>query len=142
MIQVSSSLENLEGSFVEIDRLMNETGFILGGGYEYDHGYYDKPLDWEENKEHRAYLRVPVTAVEGSIGTRKATLRIGRPFVLKHQYQTKSDDHAGVGLVSGSFNQFAEPADKDDQVEQKWLERAQSELRQLEGQFQGKMQKR
>ncbi|PTX46746.1 YugN-like protein [Melghirimyces profundicolus] len=138
MIPLKSVLEELEGPFVELDRLFNEEGFFLGGGYEYDHGYYDKALDWEENKEHRAYLRIPVTAVEGSIGTRKATLRIGRPFVLKHEYQTEMDDHANSGLVSGTFNQFTEPANKDADVEDKWLKRGQSELLQLEHRFRKK----
>ncbi|MDR6227314.1 YugN family protein [Desmospora profundinema] len=135
MIPLSSPLEGVTGSFVTIDRLFNGEGFVLGGGYEYDHGYYDKALDWEENKEHRAYLRIPVTAVEGSIGTRTATLQVGKPFVLKHQYQTGVDHDANIGFLSATVNQFAEPADPDDAVEQKWLRRAQAELNQLEHRF-------
>jgi hypothetical protein len=136
LIPLTSSLEGITGSFVTIDRLFNDEGFGLGGGYEYDHGYYDKALDWEENKEHRAYLRVPVTAIEGSIGTRKATLQIGKPFVLKHQYETGIDEDANIGLVSASFNQFAKPSDPDADVEEKWIQRAQRELQQLEHRFQ------
>ncbi|GGA55620.1 hypothetical protein GCM10007416_31030 [Kroppenstedtia guangzhouensis] len=136
MIPLQSSIENLKGSFIQLDRLFNEKGFVLGGGYEYDHGYYDKALDWEENKEHQAYLRIPVTAVSGSIGTRKATLQIGKPFILKHVYQTKSDDQVSTGLISGSFNQFAEPEDPDARVESKWIQRGQSELKKLENHFQ------
>ncbi|EGK06754.1 YugN family protein [Kroppenstedtia eburnea] len=132
MIPLQSTIENLKGSFIQLDRLFNEKGFVLGGGYEYDHGYYDKALDWEENKEHQAYLRIPVTATDGSIGTRKATLQIGKPFILKHVYQTKSDDQASAGLISASFDQFAEPEDPDDHVESKWIQRGQSELEQLE----------
>ncbi|WP_185956301.1 YugN family protein [Melghirimyces algeriensis] len=135
MIQLDSQLEDLEGKFMDLEHLFNQEGFFLGGGYEYDHGYYDKALDWEENKEHRAYLRIPVTAMEGSIGDRSARLRIGKPFVLKHEYQTGMDDYANAGLVSATFDQFAEPANKDADVELKWVKRAQAELSQLEHRF-------
>ncbi|SDC30983.1 YugN-like family protein [Melghirimyces thermohalophilus] len=142
MIPLQSSLENQEGDFIPLDRLFNEEGFVLGGGYEYDHGYYDKALDWENDREHRIYLRIPVTAVEGSIGTRSATLRIGQPFVLKHIYQDGGNQQAQAGLISGSVNQFAEPADKDAKVNAKWTERAQSEINQLERRFQKELQQR
>lgn len=136
LIPLTSPLEGITDDFMTIDRFFNDEGFVLGGGYEYDHGYYDKALDWENDNAHQAYLRIPVTAIEGSIGTRKATLQIGKPFVLKHEYQKGLDDHVSIGLLSGSFNQFAEPADKDADVEQKWVQRAQSELKQLENHFQ------
>ncbi|WP_169713821.1 YugN family protein [Paludifilum halophilum] len=139
MIPLESSLENIDGSFQTVDRLFNEVGFNLGGGYEYDHGYYDKALDWEENKEHQAYLRVPVTAIEGSIGTRQAVLRIGKPFVLMHKFRKGPAKNTSTGLLSGSFNQFTEPVDKDAGIDKKWLERAQSELNQLERRFNQKL---
>ncbi|QKG85379.1 hypothetical protein GXN76_13460 [Kroppenstedtia pulmonis] len=135
MITLSSTLENRKGSFIEFDRLFNEEGFNLGGGYEYDHGYYDKALDWEENKEHRVYLRIPVTAIDGSIGTRRATLHIGKPFVLKHQFRTGNEPEVNTGLISGSFNQFTEPADKDAEVENKWINRARETLKKIEKRF-------
>ncbi len=136
MILLQSAIENFKGDFIQLDRLFNEKGFVLGGGYEYDHGYYDKALDWEENKEHRAYLRVPVTAIDGSIGTRTATLQIGKPFILKHVYQTQENNPVNAGLISSTFNQFAEPEDPDARLESKWIQRGQSELEQLEHHFQ------
>jgi hypothetical protein len=135
MIPLDSPLENQQGSFRELDTLFNAEGFVLGGGYEYDHGYYDKALDWEENKEHRAYLRIPVFTEHGILGESNATIRIGKPFALKHEYQTGLDDNVGTGVISGLVDQFQEPADKDADMEEKWLQRAQSELQQLEHRF-------
>ncbi|SFS47465.1 YugN family protein [Marininema halotolerans] len=135
MIQLPSSLENQEGPFIAIDRVMNEEGFVLGGGYEYDHACYDKVLDWETTQGHQTYLRIPVIALSGSIGTRKAQLQIGQPFVLKHPFKTGPDTTADAGLITSTFSQFSDPADKDDYVEQEWLDRARCELTQLEKRF-------
>ncbi|GGE20655.1 hypothetical protein GCM10011571_23290 [Marinithermofilum abyssi] len=135
MIPLDSPLENQQGSFRDLDTLFNAEGFVLGGGYEYDHGYYDKALDWEENMEHRAYLRIPVFTESGNLGENDATIRIGKPFALKHEYQSGLDDHVDTGVISGLIDQFQEPADKDADVEEKWLQRAQSELQQLEHRF-------
>ncbi|SDX36860.1 YugN-like family protein [Marininema mesophilum] len=135
MIQLPSSLEDQEGTFVAIDRIMNEEGFVLGGGYEYDHACYDKVLDWEETHGHQTYLRIPVVAITGSIGARKAQLQIGTPFVLKHPFKTGPDTTSDAGLVTSTFSQFSNPADKDDYVDKEWIIRAQSELHQLEKRF-------
>ena len=61
-------IENLRASFSDLKSVLRTKGFVLGGGYEYDHGYFDKALDWENDKGSRYYLRVPVYAVEGNIG--------------------------------------------------------------------------
>lgn len=134
MIPLESSIDNLQVRLNPLEALFHKEGFILGGGYEYDHGFFDKALDWEKNNEHHAYLRVPVSAVQGSIGDGKedTTVQIGQPYVLKHRLQPGTDDGAGTGVFSGLVNQFAEPADPDDYVERKWIKRGEEALKKLE----------
>jgi len=132
MIPLESRIENLRANYGELKSAFEQQGFTLGGGYEYDHGYFDKALDWENDQEHRAYLRVPVYSVEGNIEENDATVRLGKPFVLKHGFQTGPDDRVSTGVISGLIDQFAEPADKDDAVEPEWVERAKSALNELE----------
>lgn len=138
MIPLESSIDNLQVRLNPLEAIFHKEGFILGGGYEYNHGFFDKALDWEKNNEHHVYLRVPVSAVQGSIGDGKedTIVQIGQPFVLKHQIQPGSDDGAGTGVISGLVNQFAEPADPDDYVEEKWIQRGTEALQKLEKRIQ------
>jgi hypothetical protein len=132
MIPLKSRIENLRASYGDLKNIFEQQGFVLGGGYEYDHGFFDKPLDPESDQAHRAYLRVPIFSVEGNIEEDNATVRLGKPFVLKHEFKTGPDDRVTTGAFSGLVNQFAEPADKDDAVETVWVERAKSALDELE----------
>ena len=132
MIPIESRIENLRAGYGELKSVFEQQGFTLGGGYEYDHGFFDKPLDWESDKAHQAYLRVPVYAIEGNVEEDDAMVRLGKPFVLKHVFKTGPDDHVSTGTFSGLVNQFAEPADKDAAVEPEWVERAKAALNQLE----------
>jgi hypothetical protein len=132
MILLESRIENLRAGYGELKSIFEQQGFILGGGYEYDHGFFDKPLDRESDKAHRIYLRVPIFSVRGNIEEDNATIRLGKPFVLKHQFKAGPDDNVSTGVISGLVDQFAEPADKDDAVEPEWVERGKSALNQLE----------
>jgi hypothetical protein len=132
MIPLKSRIENLRASYGDLKNIFEQQGFVLGGGYEYDHGFFDKPLDPESDQAHRAYLRVPIFSVEGNIEEDSATVRLGQPFVLKHQFQTGPDDHVSTGVISGLVDLFAEPADKDDAVEPEWVQRGKSALNRLE----------
>jgi hypothetical protein len=127
----SPIIENVQGRFADVESLLDKEGFQLGGAYEYDHGYFDKALDWESDA-HQSYLRIPVSSVKGRIGDPDATVKLGRPFVLRHEYQAGPDDNVDTGTFSGLIDQFQEPAVKDAPVDEKWIDRAQSALRELE----------
>ncbi|MBN2910912.1 hypothetical protein JQC72_15555 [Polycladomyces sp. WAk] len=136
----SPVIENVQGRFADVESLFAKEGFQLGGAYEYDHGYFDKALDWESDA-HQSYLRVPVSSVKGRIGDPEATVKLGRPFVLRHEYQAGPDDNADTGTFSGLIDQFQEPAIKDAPVDEKWIDRAQSALHELESRIQNEFRK-
>ncbi|BCU82895.1 hypothetical protein JIR001_26780 [Polycladomyces abyssicola] len=131
----SPIIENVQGRFADVESLLDKEGFQLGGAYEYDHGYFDKALD-RESDAHQSYLRVPVSSVKGRIGDPNATVKLGRPFVLRHEFQAGPDDRVNTGVFSGLIDQFQEPAVKDAPVDEKWIDRAQSALRELETRIQ------
>lgn len=59
-------------------------------------------------------------------------VKMGHPFLLKHVYQDKLDDHAMVGNVGASFNQFQEPKEKDGDVSKAYAEIGFSLVKELE----------
>ncbi|MCS1349973.1 YugN-like family protein [Mechercharimyces sp. CAU 1602] len=132
MKKLNSRLENHTGLFGELNTLCKEKNFSFSPSDQYEHGYFDKELDWED-KAHQTYLRIPIYAEdEGRVGEPKTLIRFGQPLILRHLFQTDNDDNADIGMWSGLVNQFTEPAIKDAEVEKKWIDRGQKELRELE----------
>ncbi|MDQ0340961.1 hypothetical protein J2S00_003801 [Caldalkalibacillus uzonensis] len=105
-----SILENKAAQYEEVQEFLEQFGFVVGGGWEVDHGYFDKKLDAEPGY---LYLRIPAFVERGSFGDPNAILRLGRPFLLRHKYQLANDDRVDVSVVNASINQFAEPQDPD-----------------------------
>ncbi|RAL25569.1 YugN family protein [Thermoflavimicrobium daqui] len=137
MISIPSAIEGYQNSFKEIQSSFEEEGFSLGGGYTYDHGYFDHPLDWEERHGYRYYLRIPTQAIQGELDQPNTKVKLGRPFVIKHEFLTDNDPTANSGLLTGFVSQFSKPISVEDhEIDQKWIERAQNLLHQLESKFQ------
>jgi hypothetical protein len=132
MIPIQSDLANCEEAFDQVRNYLHDFEFSLGGGWDYDHGYFDKNLD-EANK---VWLRIPfeVThgALDGDTDATDAIIHLGTPFVLKHIYNEGLDMEAKVKTYGAVFDQFQEPVDKDAPVEEKWVDKAKDVLHQVE----------
>ena len=127
MIPISSSLEGLEANFKYLRDQFETEDFHLGGGYTYEHGYFDKALDWEETKGNRYYLRIPVYAIDGELDKPETTLQIGQPFVIKHEFRTTNDPAGDSGLVLALVNQFSKPIPADHMpIDEKWISQSSS----------------
>lgn len=129
MIPLESELENREGDYDFFWEHLEPFEFVVGGNWDYDHGYFDKALDGERRK---VYLRIPFKVIEGrfdAVSTNNHTLiRIGTPFVLKHEYEEGVDRGGDSGLFSGLVDQFQDPTDPDAPVQDKWVEAAKKVL--------------
>ncbi|MCH5583456.1 YugN-like family protein [Shimazuella sp. AN120528] len=135
MIPIESTIEDKQTQFASLSDQLEQEDFHLGGGYTYDHGYFDKPLDWEEEHGNRYFLRIPVFGVQGDIGDPDTLVRIGKPFVIKHEFRTdESRDPAGdSGVFSGMMNQFTTPIPAEDHpIDQKWIDRAKEIVHRVE----------
>jgi hypothetical protein len=135
MIPLSSKLESREQEFVEIKSLLEEHEFALGGGWEYDHGSFDRYLD----EAHKVWLRIPFEVINGNTDSETvendAKIRIGQPFVLKHVYNEGTSANTVPRTFGGLVDQFQDPLDPDDEIEPKWVEKANNVLGQVERLF-------
>lgn len=126
-------LEGKQGEYEEFSRFFEAQGFELGGGWDYDHGYFDYKL-----ASHPGYLfiRIPAYAERGTFGDADSTIRLGRPFLLRHKYQKGIAEDTDITLTNATFNQFAEPEDADASLTEEDLHQAKPILHKLEHAFQ------
>src|SRR5688572_7751046 len=113
MIPLSSTLEGFEANYKYLRDQFEKEDFHLGGGYTYEHGYFDKGLDQVESQASRYYLRIPVYALDGNLDEPETMLQIGKPFVIKHEFRTGNDPSGDVGVISALVNQFSKPIPTD-----------------------------
>lgn len=125
-------MENQVATFGEWEAFFENHGFAVGGGWETDHGYFDKKL---KDDPGYLFLRVPAFVEEGHFGDDDALLRLGTPFILHHRYQRENDLLASPSLFSASLNQFASPEDEDALLSEEDIERGQAALREVEEDF-------
>lgn len=129
MIEIASSLEGKTFPLYQLEEELKPKGFSIGGNWEYDHGYFDYQMGIEDGYH---FLRIPFRAVDGQLDSHGTSVEIGRPFLLAHKYQEGLDDHSFVGNVQAAMNQFAEPADKDAEVPDKYVDLGKSLVQELE----------
>ncbi|KHF41068.1 YugN-like family protein [Halalkalibacter okhensis] len=135
MIALQSTVEGKEMKLKELEDKLKPLGYGIGGGWDYDHGYFDYKIDEEDGY---TFLRLPFKALDGELEQRGVTVQIGTPFLLNHKYQDGLDDNPDVfnGLFrmayNSSVNQFQEPVDKDATVDKKYLPTAKSLVEELE----------
>ena len=116
-------MDSYQNTFQTINQALQQEDFSLGGGYTYEHGYFDKPLDPEEHV-YRYYLRIPAEALEGDLDHPKTTIRLGQPFIIKHEVLTDNDPSGDIGLASALVNQFQTPIPAEDHpIDEKYIER-------------------
>ncbi|MFF2885225.1 YugN family protein [Paenibacillus sp. NPDC057967] len=124
MIPIASEVEGIEKKFTEMQVLLAERQFTLGGNWDYDGGSFDRALD-DENK---VWLRIPFQVTDGNIDSElsenNAIIRFGTPYVLRHLYQEGNDPEASVRVAGALFDQFQAPSDPDAPVDHRWTEQA------------------
>lgn len=132
MKPLSSSLEQVQETFDNVRAQLSHFDFNLGGGWDYDHGYFDRYLD----EDHKVWLRIPVTVVTGRIDgdteSTDALVQVGTPFVLKHVYNEGLDPGADVETAGALIDQFQTPLDSDAGIEDKWVKEAANVLHKVE----------
>ncbi|MBO8156723.1 MAG: hypothetical protein H0Z32_09700 [Bacillaceae bacterium] len=125
MRRIESALKNQVFSLEELEKKLKPLGFDIGGGWEYDHGFFDYQLQQEKTY---FFLRIPFTAEIGQLDEQGVQVRIGQPFVLGHQFQTGIDEEGQTGNFSASLNQFQDPVDQDTSVPERFMEKGQQVL--------------
>ncbi|ERM17694.1 YugN family protein [Brevibacillus laterosporus] len=130
MKQIASQIEGKQATYGDLMETLGKEGFTLSN-WEYRSGFLDRKLD----DKGMVFLRLPVQVVSGELDQPQAVLRFEQPFVLKHIYQTGSDDdtdYAAASVVSSMFNQFQEPINKDADIESTYMVQAEELLNRLE----------
>lgn len=135
MFPISSSIENQELPYNTAKDYLDQYQFSLGGNWDYQEGCFDRYLD----EAHKVWLRLPFEVTRGELtgdtAPAEATIRMGKPFVLKHVYNEGIDGEGSPKIVMAMFDQFQTPVDKNAEIESKWTELAQGYLKQVEQQF-------
>lgn len=119
MIEIPSKIEGKHFKLYKLEQLLKPLGFTIGGNWDYDHGSFDYKLNDEGKYE---FLRLPFHAIDGQLDSNGATVEFDRPFVLAHVYQIDIDESSIPGAISGAFDQFAKPIDKDGIVSEQFVE--------------------
>lgn len=129
---LSSSLTSQEQEFSITNSLLSERGFTLGGGWDYDHGSFDCPLD----EGHKVFLRLPFDVTIGNLDSETeendAKIRFREPYVLKHLYNDGLDAEAQPRGLGALVDQFQDPVDADAPLEPGWIEKARRKLSEVE----------
>ncbi|AYK65037.1 YugN-like family protein [Bacillus subtilis subsp. subtilis] len=129
MIPIPSAIDGQFFLLQELEQVMKPLGYVVNGGWEYDHGYFDYKID---DRDGYLFIRVPVNAVQGSLDERGAAVRIGTPFMLRQVLQTDVDDQAEGGPFQSLFNQFSEPERRDAEIDPAFLDIGASLVKELE----------
>lgn len=129
MIEVPSKIEGRTFSLYRLEQELKPLGYVIGGNWEYDHGYLDYKIDDEVGYQ---FLRVPFKAIDGQLDSQNTTVQLGRPFLLSHNYQIGLDDDVMVSNGSATLNQFSEPQDPDAQFPVKYIDLGKSLVKELE----------
>ncbi|GAA0500238.1 YugN-like family protein [Salinibacillus aidingensis] len=113
MLQLDSAIENQVFSLNELENKLKPLNFTIGSNWEYDHGYFDNQLQSEGTYY---FLRIPFNAEIGQLDEPGVQVRVGRPFLLGHQYASGTDEDAVIGNMTAIVNQFQSPVDPDTEV--------------------------
>ncbi|TFD95961.1 YugN family protein [Jeotgalibacillus sp. R-1-5s-1] len=125
----SSDLEGKVFPLYLLEEKLKPEGFAIGGGWDYDHGSFDYPLELEGTYVH---LRLPFKPVSGELDRQEAYVEFRQPFLLAHQYQDDVDIEASSGNIQASFNQFQSPVDEDATLSSAYVAEGERILRRVE----------
>ena len=135
MIELNSSIEGKQFARGELEGFLASHGFSVGGGWEYDHAYFDYVF---QKTPYYDVLRIPVKVKSGDFEQASSKLEIGVPFLLRHCYETGIDDEkdALFGIGGGALNQFQKPSNPDASVSEKLVVQGVELLQAIESQLQ------
>lgn len=135
MIELNSALSGVRMEKSVVEDFLKPRGFTIGGGWDYDHGYFDFVF---RKKPHYDVLRIPVAVKDGDFEQPSALLEIGKPIVLRHKYQTgiEEEKDATIGLGAGPLNQFQKPIEKDAEVDHQLVDSGMQLINLLEQDYQ------
>ncbi|RPF50289.1 YugN family protein [Aquisalibacillus elongatus] len=130
MKQLESGIDNQMFDFDELENILKRLDFVIGGNWEYNHAYFDYKI--ESDTEKYVFLRIPVSTEIGSLDEPDTQVRIGKPFVLAHRFESGTDQQGISNNATGTFNQFAAPEDPDAEVDAQYVEEAEQVLQKVE----------
>lgn len=133
MQPIHTSLTGKEGTFGYFRDSLTPDGFTLAN-WDYGQGYFDRKLD----DKAMVFLRIPFEVTEGELDHVDAQIQLGTPFVLKHIYQSGTEEN--IGYFSSQYaaplvNQFQEPIDKDVPLDPSWVQKAETIVHELEQRY-------
>lgn len=129
MYRIPSKIEGKQFPLYKLEQILKPNGYSIGGGWDYDQGYFDFKMS---NDGGYHFLRVPFTPVNGQLDTRGVVVQLGTPFILHHVYQDGIDEQGDVGAVAATVDQFAEPKDEDGEIHKKYIDFGKELVRELE----------
>lgn len=128
MIEINSTLENQTYKLLDLEKKLKPIGYVIGGGWEYDHGYFDYEMDDDGSY---LFVRIPFQAVDGEeLDVKGVHVTLGRPFLLAHKYEDGLDEEAHD--PNPLLNQFSTPEDPDAKFPQEWVKSGEEYVRELE----------
>ncbi|ARK21154.1 hypothetical protein CSV69_10895 [Sporosarcina sp. P26b] len=116
MLELNTSIEGKLACFGTLRDKVDQHGYHFGGGWDYDKGSFDSILHREGGET--IYLRVPFEAHDGELDDFNTSIKFKKPYVIKHVVNLGLE-HDDSSLISGSFNQFQTPLDKDAEIRDK-----------------------
>lgn len=121
MIRLKTGLEGRKTQFGVMQSRLEESGYHLGGNWDYHTGYFDRVLNREEGET--IYIRAPFDVIAGMLDQDNASIQFKTPYIIKHVVNTGFDSEEN-SLLTSTFNQFQEPLDKDGRIpdKSKWQE--------------------
>lgn len=79
MIILPSRLKNTVVAYLHARSQLSSRGYVVGGNWEYEMGYFDYVLD---DLTRTNYLRIPFYTCRGSIEDKNGVIRMGTPYLL------------------------------------------------------------
>jgi hypothetical protein len=129
MIPIESAVENQVFSLEDLETKLKPLGLVVGSNWDYDHGYFDYKMS---NDGEYYFLRIPFRTEIGQLDEPGVMVRMGKPFVLGHQYKSGTDDEAVIGNFTASINQFQTPSDPDSDVPEEYVNQGNQFIKNIE----------
>ena len=122
MLQLETQMEGQQMYFGYAQKELKKSGFIMGGNWEYDSGFFDGTL--HKDGGETIYLRMPFQVLKGELDHSDAFIEFQKPFVIKHVVHVGLEKDENSLLSATGFNQFQKPLDKDGYIHDKrdWQE--------------------
>lgn len=117
MLRLQTELEGKRACYGHVRDTFTSLGYDLGGNWDYDKGCFDAIL-WKQESV-TIYIRLLFQVMKGELDQYDAIIQFQTPFVIKHVINIglEADEHSL--LTASELNQFQDPVDPDDKIENK-----------------------